>query len=251
MSSGRLVNAWSSYDSEEVCWWEAIFPFELGPGVLLPWQDAVLTAADDTDMLRIYKLDRIGYLRERDGYLVDFLRDHPESVPHSEDEWRPAGFALNYLEAFPDRGSKTRLTYADQEGEPADAWVDNMHEFAYPLGLIRSYPYSPFSIEYFISELDDTDFPNHVGTIFSISTDIWFPWTSSFSHESESGLMDEILDNRGLAAINGPRLNTFLHRMRDEVARIGGIWTAKGGNNHLQAQLNEEGVNLSAPRPTP
>ncbi|GAB3816738.1 hypothetical protein GCM10027605_66280 [Micromonospora zhanjiangensis] len=75
---------------------------------------------------------------------MDFLHDHPESVPHSEDEWRPAGFALNHLEAFPDRGSKTRLTYADQEGEPADAWVDNMHEFAYPLGLARSFPNPPF-----------------------------------------------------------------------------------------------------------
>ncbi|GAB3816698.1 hypothetical protein [Micromonospora zhanjiangensis] len=248
MRSGRLVNAWSSYDSEEVCWWEAIFPFELGPDFLSSWQDVVLATANDTDILRIEKIDRIDYSREVDGRLVDFLHNHPESVPESGDEWRPAGFALNYIETFPDRGSKTRLTYADRKGEPADAWVDNMHEFAYPLGLARSFPNPPFSIDYVISDSYDPDFPSHVGTIFSVSTDIWFPWTSGFSHES--GLMDEVLDNRGLAAINGPRLNTFLHQMHDETARIGGSWTARGGLKQLQAQLNEKGIDLSAPRPT-
>ncbi|MFC4109326.1 hypothetical protein ACFOX0_25770 [Micromonospora zhanjiangensis] len=242
MPSDSLANNWSSFDGDEICWWDATFPFTLGPDILRLWQDLVIEAGENSEVYRIERIDRIDYLRDRDGPISNFLQRTAGTI-YANNPWLPKSFLLGRL----DQIASSRLVYADSTGNARDAWVSDMHQFAYPLGLERSYPYPPLAVHTTVFDEEDPTESETV-TSFALSTDIWFPWGSAFSHES--GWIDEVLDNRGLAAHNAPRLNQFLRQAYDATLRLGGTWTANGGFAHIRAQLDETGVNLAAPRPS-
>ncbi|MEH1017105.1 hypothetical protein V6U90_28915 [Micromonospora sp. CPCC 206060] len=247
MNSDNPANTWSSYDSDEMCWWNASFPCVLGPGFLLPWQDAVLTAAEETGVLRVEAIEEINYIRERDGSLATFIRTHPELVPET-DEWLPTGFILQQFDALPEEHTSTLLAYADQRGQVAQTWVHEMHEFAAPLGLRSTYDYQPFSITHITLDADPPE-TGVVHTGFYLSTDIWLPWATADSHCNPADGDTEILDNRTLGGINGERLNTFLHRVRDAAIKLGGDWDVHPRTPIFRAQVNRDGIILDGPRP--
>ena len=248
MNSDSLANTWSSYDSDEMCWWTASFPFALGPGFLLHWQDALLSAGEETSVLRVEAIERINYVRERDGNLATFIRTRPDLAPET-DEWLPTGFILHLFDALPEDHTSTLLAYADKQGQVAEAWVHEMHEFAAPLGLRNTFDYQPFSVAHLTLDAD----PPQAGVVhtgFYLSTDIWLPWTSASSHHDIAARDTEIFDNRTLGNINGTRLNRFLRRVRDAAASLGGDWEVYPRAPIFKPQVTEDGVILGGPRPS-
>jgi hypothetical protein len=249
MNSARLANNWSSYDSDGMCWWEATFPFELGPSFLPRWQEVVLKTAEATDIFRVDAITEIGYARERDGDLTDYLRSHPDEVPGT-DEWLPGRFVLEQLTTLPTDAAATRLDFIDNAGEIATAWVHSIDELTSRLGFRRSSAHRPMTIVHTISEMDPPT-PSTVETSFLLSTDIWLPWTTAWSHADSSAATDAVLDNRVLAAANGGRLNSFLRLVREEALTLGGTWRVSPGTPLIESQVNEYGVILdAAPPPT-
>jgi hypothetical protein len=75
------ANNWNATESDESFHWQAELPWELPPAILLRWQDSVLAAGEKHRIYRIEAIDWIGYRRERDGYIGDYLRAHPDQVP--------------------------------------------------------------------------------------------------------------------------------------------------------------------------
>jgi hypothetical protein len=83
-------NNWNTYDSDEVFHWRARFPHRLGADVLLPWQAAVLDAGERSGVLRIESAEPVGYRRDRDGFVGDWLRAHPDRSRRRATGPRPA-----------------------------------------------------------------------------------------------------------------------------------------------------------------
>jgi hypothetical protein len=228
-----------------MCWWHAEFPFELGPDVLVLFQETVLGAGAATGVFRVDEIRRLGYHRDRDGDIVDFVRTHADQLP-STDPLLPTGFALDDLAATPSPGrvSSTLLTVADASGALRDEWVADMADLGIRLGLQRCYARPPVEIFFDLGVESDPELA--VWWLdFSLSTDIFLPWSSAFSHDV---FLSEPLDNRVLAGRNAPRLNSFLRQLREAALAVGGRWTARRSRRYAD-QVDEFGVLLDAPRP--
>jgi hypothetical protein len=221
--------------------------------VLGPLQDAVLAAGDDTGVYRFDRIDSIGYERERDGFIGQFLMEHPDRPPW-RGPWWPNGYvlALAISGQWAEHVTSTLLTFNSAISGLRHAWVDNMDAIANEAALERAYVNRPFHVTY---DLEWESYSAEVGlhavpplalTDFGLSTDIWFPWTSGLSHGRK--VLAEPLDNRVLAAYNAPRLNEFLRRVRETAVALGGTWSVQA--EQYASQVDERGVILDAPRPT-
>jgi hypothetical protein len=241
------VNPWSSYEQDDVVYWDASFPRVLDPGLLGPWQQVVVEAGEDTGVYRFDCVDRIDFDRQRDGFIGSFLVDNPDR-PEATDVWLPSGFVLHLAarENWASFRTSSRLTFNNTAREAEDVWVSNMSVMARLAGLKRAYVSRPFSTTYMTVGDTDEDEPVTVQTYFEVSTDIWFPWTSGSSHDLPDSA--EPLDNRVLAAYNAPRLNEFLRRVRETAVALGGTWSVQA--EQYASQVDERGVILDAPRPT-
>jgi hypothetical protein len=242
--SANPANPWSSFEDDNACSWRADLPFELGANVLFPWQEAVLAAGEATQVFRVEEVRCLGYVRERDGDLVPFVRAHGGRLPARDVVW-PAGWVLPELHSTT-RESRvgTLLTYCAGDGSLAEDWVEDMHTLSLGGGLRLSFPDQP-PIDIASEPGDDSPGLARWWTYFGLTTDIFLPWTSDFSH---GGTDREPLDNRRLAAYNAPRLNAFLRRVREVVLDLGGTWTALPSRRYA-TQVDEFGVVLDAPRP--
>jgi hypothetical protein len=190
-------------------------------------------------------MERLGYQRVRDGDFGDFVRSHADRLP-ATDPLLPMGFALDNLAVAPSPGrvSSTQLTVAEASGAVRDEWVADMVDLGMRLGLQRCYARPPLEILFDLGIESDPELA--VWWLdFSLSTDIFLPWTSRFSHDA---FLPEPLDNRMLAGRNAPRLNVFLRRVRVSALAGGGRWTAKPSRQYAN-QVDEFGVLLDAPRP--
>ena len=231
-----------------MCWWTASFSFALGPGFLLHWQDALLSAGEETSVFRVEAMEQINYVRERDGDLAAF-RTSPDLAPET-DEWLPTGFILHLFDALPEDHTSTLLAYADQQGQVAETWVPEMRGFrrtartAQHVRLPTVQRRAPHSGPGASAE-DGVVQPGLLP-----STDIWLPWTSASSHRDAVETDSEILDNRTLATSNGTRLNRFLRRVRNAAAGLGGDWEVHPRAPIFKPQVTEDGVILDGPRPS-
>jgi hypothetical protein len=246
VSSGLHVNNWNSFDSDEVCWWTATFPWALGPGGLIPWQNVVLDAGERTGLFRVEAAGWMGYSRNVDGPVAAFVGAHPDRLAISNPRF-PAGFLLGDELRYDEHklAVSTRLSYMTPDGEVADQWVQDMQEFGRVAGLPSAFSYRPFDvdIDYGYEGLPEME---ETWATFSTSTDIWFPWNSPMGR---SGVpRDEPLDNRVLSRLNGARLNAFLGEVRGATLAAGGSWTCAPWREDRQA--NDFGVVLDAPKPT-
>ncbi|MEH1123911.1 hypothetical protein [Micromonospora sp. CPCC 206061] len=246
MALASPANNWNSIDSNEVFWWEAVFPWaEADPESLLQWQEAVLAVGDRTGIYRVESIDRMGYRRQRDGYIGDFIREHSDLIPR-EDLHLPRGFVCDVLDPNMRNPAVacTMLSYADEKGDVAETWVRDMGQLAHMVGHEFGYPYQPLEIA---AEGGSESLPGlqRVSVILATSTDIWFPWNSPMGRGGVP--RDEPLDNRVLSRLNGARLNAFLGEVREATLAAGGAWTCAPWRE--ERQVNEFGVVLDAPKP--
>jgi hypothetical protein len=244
VTSASPANPWSSFEDDNACSWRADLPFDLGPQVLFPWQEAVLAAGAATQVFRVEEIRCLGYRQARDGDVVAFVRARGDRLPERDPVW-PAGWVLPELHSTT-RESRvsTLLTYRAGDGSLAEDWVDDMHPLSIRAGLQRSFPGQP-PIDISSEPGDDSPGLARWWTYIGLTTDIFLPWTSDFSHD---GSDREPLDNRVLAGRNAPRLNAFLRRVRDVVLDLGGTWTPLPDRRYA-TQIDEFGVVLDAPRP--
>jgi hypothetical protein len=214
VTSASLVDLW---DTDEACWWKADLPFDLGPDVLLPWQEEILAAGEATGMFRVDRMDRVGYFRERDGDVVEFVRHRAPRLP-ATDVLVPAGLVLDDLDpvARPGRVATTLITCVGRDGRIVDEWVGDRFDISFDVGLEA-----------------DPDLARW-WTYFSLRTGVWLPWI----HEPPR---PEPRDNRMLAARNADRLNGFLRRVRRTALDLGGTWTPMWYGRYA-GQINEFGV---------
>ncbi|MFC4110823.1 hypothetical protein ACFOX0_33555 [Micromonospora zhanjiangensis] len=205
-----------------------------------------MSAAEGTGVLRVDAIDDIGYRRQDDGSLAAFIRARPQAAPATDD--RPTGFILHNFDVLPPEDAATLLTYTDPQGRISEAWVHDMYNFTAPLGFRNAFEYRPFSIAH--DSFDATPSEDDLElTGFYLSTDIWLPWTTTSSHSAPGERADAILDNRTLGSINGARLNTFLHQVRDTARRLGGEWSVRPAAPIFRSQVDDNGVILDAPPP--
>jgi hypothetical protein len=245
VSSGLPANNWNSFDSDEVCWWTATFPWAMGAGVLIPWQDAVLDAGERTGIFRVEAAEWMGYRRDVDGPVAAFVKAHADRLAISNPRF-PAGFLFGDDLRYSEHKLvvSTRLYYVRGDGEIADRWVRDMQEFGLSVGLRNVFAYRPVDVDIDYGYEGGSDVEETWAT-FSTSTDIWFPWNSPMGR---SGVpRHEPLDNRVLSRLNGERLNAFLGEVREATLAAGGTWTCAPWREERQA--NEFGVVLDAPRP--
>ncbi|MCW6003147.1 hypothetical protein K1W54_00910 [Micromonospora sp. CPCC 205371] len=245
MSSDLPVNNWNSFDSGEVCWWTATFPWALGSGALLPWQDVVLDAGERTGIFRVEAAEWMEYRQEVDGPVGAFVKAHPDRLSISNPRF-PAGFLLGDDLRYGEHKLvvSTRLSYMAPGGEIADRWVQDMQEFGLAIGLPSAFSYRPFDVDIDYGYAGSSDMEETWAT-FSTSTDIWFPWNSPMGR---TGIpRGEPLDNRVLSRLNGTRLNAFLGEVREATLAAGGTWTCAPWRDERQA--DEFGVVLDAPKP--
>lgn len=245
MSSDLPANNWNSFDSDEVCWWTATFPWALGPDVLIPWQETVLNAGERTGIFRVDAAEWMGYRQDVDGPVAAFVKAHADRLAISNPRL-PPGFLLGDDLRYGEHKLvvSTRLSYANSDGEIVDRWVRDMQELALDVGLPNAFSYRSFDVDIDYGH-EGAPEAEETWATFSTSTDIWFPWNSPMGR---SGVRrGEPLDNRVLSRLNGARLNAFLGEVREATLAAGGTWTCAPWREERQA--NEFGVVLDAPRP--
>jgi hypothetical protein len=227
-----------------VCWWKVELPFHLGPQVLFPLQEAVLSAGEMTGALRVEAINGIGYVRERDGDVVSFVRAHGNRLPAQDVVW-PRGWILPELHSSTLRSrTASLLSYRGVDGSLVQDWVGDMDTLGTRVGLDLAYQRPPIDV---LAEPGEEDNPRlaHWWTYIFLTTDVFLPWTSNFSHPAGTV---EPLDNRELAGLNAPRLNAFLRAVRAVALDLGGSWTMIP-NGLYASQIDQFGVVLDAPRP--
>lgn len=210
-----VANNWYTYDTTEIFHWEAQLPWSLGSTALLAWQDALLDAGERHRIFRIESAEPLGYRRERDGFIGDYLREHGGRIPPEYDRY-PPGFLLGKADAYV---PSTLLEYA-ADGRIAQAWVTDMADLALLAGVRIAGSQRPVSVD---ADPGYEDFgEDYVWANISLSSDIWFPWNGPRS----GGPYDEPIDNRLLARRNSTRLNAFLRDVRQATLDLGGAWAA-------------------------
>lgn len=233
--------SWNSYDSIEVFWWTAEFPVSVPPELLLKWQDVVLETGERHCVFRIDEVPSIGYRRDRDGYIGEFIRSHPGGQPDPDPDL-PPGFLLDISHPFiPDPSTvSTLLSYFDVDGEISETWVRELHDIGYSIGLPYAYFNPPLIISTEVHPMEAL-----IRTQISTSVDIWFSWNLPMGQS-----VDGPMDNRVLSKLNGSRLNGFLAEVREATLAIGGLWeSATWSYRNYPSQANEYGVILDAARP--
>ena len=236
--------SWNAPDTEAVFGWVAEFDWASGIEVLTEWQARVFELADRYHLHRVEEVDWIGYRRERDGFIGDFLRAHPDRVPPVFDHY-PAGFLIG---SDRDYRSTARLSYVTSRGTTTDAVVDHTADLVAMLGT----PDRPVLLRP----------PVRIGAApgvawrarwvelsITVNSDIWFPWTW---RTYQDGPEDEPMDNRVLSRLNGERLNALLHGARNATRDLGGRWWAsdESGGYGPPVDADADGVHPDAPAPT-
>jgi hypothetical protein len=245
------ANNWNATESDESFHWQAELPWGLPPAILLRWQDSVLAAGEKHRIYRIEAIDWIGYRRERDGYIGDYLRAHPDRVPPLS-ERLPKGFVLGPGGArftMPQYETTSLLSYVTLEGQIVEVWTRDMGDLAVLARLHKAPPgYPPVTVTVDGGFADWPDMRDR-WAVFAVSSDIWFPWNANIAPVIPAGTLgDEPLDNRVLSRINGGRLNAFLRDVRDATLDAGGRWTSATWFDPQHPQADEHGVILDAPR---
>jgi len=203
-------NNWNIYDTDEVFLWAAALPAGLTDQQILGWQDTVFASGEKHAVLRVLAASRWDYSRDRDGYVLDWLRQSGDRIEPMEPY--PSRFLMARTLAFE---VAARLAYADPTGV-VEGWFSDVRALATAAGLAPQKVYgSPPLMVDCVSE-DDGSF----ATFFGVATDIWFGWNDPWHRAS-----DDPIDNRALAALNAPRLNAFLAEVSTACQSLGGAWT--------------------------
>jgi hypothetical protein len=217
-------DTWSAWDNLDFFVWSADFPADLDPAALLDWQQAVLAAGEETEVYRVEAADPLGYRRDRDGYLGDHVRHHPDPP------FFGPGQRGRYL-------TSTLLTWFDAAGGLVERPVTAIGEAAESAGVTEWAPNPPLLVE-----LGGTPDARYADVI--TQTDIWFRWNHPRGRD-----VRHYLDNRRTSGHNAPRLNAFLHRVRAASETLGARWSASPWADPPPAQADASGVLLDASRP--
>jgi hypothetical protein len=239
MSSELRADTWNGFD---IFNYEssAEFSWELGTEPVAQFQEAFLRASHTHGIWMVEAIGKIGYERQRDGFVLDFLRSDSDRV-HAVDEivmegFYPPGFILAINDHdFPT--AATRLSYINKQGRITEATVTDTMDIARNTDIAMASEYSPILIS-----ADSSEEVTGIGV--SMTSAIWFPW--NLPHKRE---IREYLDNRVLAHLNGRRFNLFLREIRDACLALGGRWVPQPPTGNV-ASVDDNGfIILDAPRP--
>lgn len=221
MSSAARADTWSSLD-RELYEASAVLDVALGPKTILGCHDAVLAAGERHEIFIVERVDRIGYERARDGFVVDFLRRTPAALDTirqmsrriDPDRRYPAGFLLGVDDPDDEIVVATRLGYLDRDGALHETLVRDMSEVARDAGVPAGHPGWPVHVTAVASWRD-----NRVELGIDSGTDIWYPWTFPYGTAER-----DYRDNRTLSRLNGSRFNRFLRDVRQACLAAGARW---------------------------
>ncbi|MFF2557412.1 hypothetical protein ACFVUS_40870 [Nocardia sp. NPDC058058] len=238
-SSEAHVNNWCSCEDEVFVWHVGVPAIN---DVLLRWQRAVLDAGERTGILRVQELALSnGRFRfDRDGYVLDFLADHPELAPNVEpQESRSRCVFAKYLDASFGVVPATRLEYYDREGKITDSWISEMKDIGSAADLLESFQQPPV----LLGGMDSLPGEESLTFELAVTTDIFFPWNPPVGRPG-----NQALDNTQLAQLNGSRLNAFLAELKTATASAGGVWNPVPSYSRNRNQVDDNGsIILDAP----
>ncbi|MEV6071035.1 hypothetical protein AB0L82_31195 [Nocardia sp. NPDC052001] len=239
-SSEAHVNNWNSCEDEIFVWHVDV------PAVndlLLRWQQAVLDAGERTGILRVRELSLMEgrFVFDRDGYILDFLTDHPELAPNVEpEESRSRGVFVKYLDASFGAVPASRLEFYDREGQIAESWVSDMRS----IGSAATLPESFHQPSVVLGGMDALPGEEALTFELAVTTDIFFPWNPPIGRPG-----NQPLDNTALAQRNGSRLNAFLAELQAATASAGGAWNPIPSYSRNRNQVDDNGfIILDAPQ---
>ena len=228
------ADTWTIFRDDATLTWTASFPGgEITPA-MREWQLAVLEAGEISGCYRTYEVEWMGYRRDRDGYLGDFLRRRPELLE--------PGLAIVPGQIFDSLGrtvATSLLTAVVDNGAEVTVEEDNLHDLGWAADVWSRENLAPVQIMSYIGDPDtESTF------MFDLGSDIWFPWTSA--HYRSDPRPGDVVDNRRLAVHNAPRLNAFFGAVLRATAIAGGEWDLDFVFDPFRFELDAEGVNLDA-----
>ena len=232
------ADTWRVFAAGEARNWVAHFPPEIAVEALVEWQRRVLWAGEETAAYRLRSAERFGYDRARHGYVGDYLRARPGHPTDAEGATIPGVIFDQSYEAV----ATTRLTIHATDGTYVEVEVSNLADAAAVAGLKHRPDQQPIFILGAAGWRVDGDWDPYRFDI-EIGCSIWFPWGYE---EGGTTSPERVIDNRPLAQLNAPRLNTFLAAAREATESLGGTWRFDGGTAFERCQLGDDGVDLDA-----
>ncbi|GIG62974.1 hypothetical protein Lfu02_73460 [Longispora fulva] len=241
-----MLNPWEVYDDPPVLWaWE--FPADQPLDVLRAWHREVLTSGARHRVFEVRTIPAIDYLRERDGFIADFLGRHPERLPR----------ALPYPFVVPevifndglDVEASTLLAFDDTDGQVREVDATSMSQLA---GAPSVHPrrgrtaLAPLTLSGRRDFAEDQVSEGPMQGEIALRSSIWLPWTLAPVHVFRA---DDYLPNHRLAARHTPRLNQFLSEVAAATVAAGGRWLGAEVHPAFAFEIHDHGVDLEVPHP--
>lgn len=233
------AESWAVFRSGDERGWQCVFPGNAHIDALLEWQRRVLRAGEETGVLRVQRVEMLGYERSRDGYIGDYLEARPRAsvgtIPgliFDEDE---------------DPLATTLITVLDADGDPRSEEVSNLYDFAARYGMEAETHQRPIKIYGEVGVFEQEGYTWPYVLPINLNCSIWFPWENN---ESSPHKPWGAVDNRRLAALNAPRLNAFLAEARSVTESVGGTWELGATTKFERFELSVDGIDLDAALPS-
>ncbi|RAG85825.1 hypothetical protein DN069_09990 [Streptacidiphilus pinicola] len=239
-----MLNPWFTYENESLCW-ALEFPDGHPVDALRAWQRRVLESGERHRVYRVRAVRALDYRAERDGFLADFLDDHPDRLKR----------ALPYQELIPgvvfneglwlDVSAVLAVDLA--EGRVGEVEAETMSPLtALPSVFTHRYDTTVVPLELRGRQLlDDEGRSGPYRCEVVPGGNIWFPWNPA--PYDLLGADGDFLDNRRLASRNSARLNAFLREVTAATAEAGGAWLgAVDVSPSVAFQVDDDGVLLDA-----
>ncbi len=226
-----MRNLWIVTDMPHATW--AADLTSAGETARREFVEAVLRAGAEQAVFEVVDAPLIGYQRERDGDLGEWLRARPVDLFHFTGAAMLPGHAQSSTSVA--TISWYDATDALTEGRCADLGA-----------LLKTLDPVPDSIpDGFMTHRPAVRVTGTDAVVrFSIHSDIWMPWVLGAAHPECD--LTRLFDNRELARRHTPRLNAFLAAVADAAVGAGGRWSLdkeETGDQTLK-WVDQRGVDL-------
>jgi len=249
----RPGNCWLSY-RDPVATWVVELPSATPSAGLLGWLEGAVVALEEAPLARVESAPEIGYRRERDGALWPRLRARAGAtgtvdlfsfsgygpVPGNDERFRTSGSV-----AWFEDGPEPVRALVDDLGALLERLRPNDVEAAAGGFMIHLPPV------WVRGPRVEPGNPGHdpLQVRVHVHSDLWLPWVPGILHEHfEAGSW---FDNRPLATLHTPDLNSLLARLRELALAAGGTMTLDEDDTWavLREQVDDVGVILDLPPP--
>ena len=257
-----MKNLWVSQNEPFATWNIKLTIKRNEPELLLQWYQKVLRAGEMTEVYKVRKASQPNYCWPQDGFIGDHLirqyqdtgvldlfdfatggRDKSATIlarvasfgwqgQFLETDEEDLGEALASLR--PEDNTKANEYYMRSCNGVTIHWGE-LIDFRDPTAPIWTFPKDNLEVQ------------------LKLYSDIWFPWVYGFMEDEYEHAEHFRFSNHELAGRHTPRLNEFLHSVREATLAMGGTWELgrepEETHRTLLFMVDEDGIHLNAKLP--